>query len=394
MAIGFFEPDLLHFSQYFFYLIVFLLPLFILVRIFYDWSINERTFTGSIFHYLVPIPPGLIFSTDLKRNSFPRITAIIIIINGIIYAFASREIVNLFAFPPHGDPSYIHILISVFTSAFLHANFTHLAGNMIFLWVFGSTLEPRIGSLRYFLLYFLCIIASNIIVISLLIFQYVKLDSIYAINNFHSIGASGAIAGIMGIFDDAHPTLRTGWCRDVSAAAKLSARLASRPARCDRVRALRISRRPSSAPDDSSRSRMGTVDSSRLAMLRAKRAVSPFRTGGRRARFANAGAAHSDFDHHVYAADGLHRVCPVAYASVPLVAVSGGNRSRRDHLCRAVGPDVLPLGRQRSRGAGVASVHREFVVACVEGDDGLPHDLRHANAELLRRALVGTVAVL
>jgi len=200
LSIGLYEPNLLHFSQYFIYLIIFLLPLFILVRIFYDWSINERTFTGSIFHYLVPIPPALIFSTDLKRNSFPSVTAIIIIINGIIYAFASKEIVNLFAFPPYGNPSYIDILISIFVSAFLHADFSHFAGNMIFFWVFGSTLEPRVGWLRYLLLYFLCIIASNIIVISLLIFQYVQLDSIYAINNFHSIGASGAIAGIMGIF--------------------------------------------------------------------------------------------------------------------------------------------------------------------------------------------------
>jgi len=200
LAIGFFKPTLPPFSQYLFYLIVFLLPLFILVRIFYDWSSNERTITGSIFHYLVPIPPALIFSTDLRRNSFPRVTTIIIIINGIVFAFASRKTINLFAFPPHGDPSYIDILISVFTSAFLHADFSHFAGNMIFLWVFGSAIEPRIGSLRYLLFYFLCIISSKLIVISLLIFQSAQLDSTYVLGNFHSIGASGAIAGIMGIF--------------------------------------------------------------------------------------------------------------------------------------------------------------------------------------------------
>jgi membrane associated rhomboid family serine protease len=200
ILIGLLKPTLIGTLFSLFYLLALLLPPYIMVRIFYDWARNERSFFGSILQYVRPLPPGLVFGADLKKYVFPWVTTALVLINGVIYFAVPEEIKDVFVFFPHGDPSLIHILISAFTSAFLHADFWHYLGNMIFLWAFGSTIEPRIGSSRYFLVYFLCIIASKVIVFTLLSMKSMQLDSPATIENFHSLGASGAIAGIMGIF--------------------------------------------------------------------------------------------------------------------------------------------------------------------------------------------------
>ncbi|MDY6989355.1 MAG: rhomboid family intramembrane serine protease [Thermodesulfobacteriota bacterium] len=80
------------------------------------------------------------------------------------------------------------------TFMFLHGGFLHLLGNMWFLYIFGDNVEDRLGHLRYLAFYLLCGLASGISHLAL---------------NWHSeiptIGASGAIAGVMGAYFLLHP---------------------------------------------------------------------------------------------------------------------------------------------------------------------------------------------
>jgi membrane associated rhomboid family serine protease len=84
-----------------------------------------------------------------------------------------------------------------FTYAFLHANFLHLAGNMLFLWVFGDNIEDAVGHLRY-LAFYLLSAAGGGLVHSLF----------HASSTLPLIGASGAVAGIVGAYLLLHPRVK------------------------------------------------------------------------------------------------------------------------------------------------------------------------------------------
>jgi membrane associated rhomboid family serine protease len=76
---------------------------------------------------------------------------------------------------------------SIFTSMFLHANFWHLAGNMWFLWIFGDNVEERLGTIRFVIFYLVVGVVG-------------ALAQSFALPNSTGpmIGASGAIAGVLG----------------------------------------------------------------------------------------------------------------------------------------------------------------------------------------------------
>ena len=78
---------------------------------------------------------------------------------------------------------------TVFTSMFIHGNFAHFIGNMVFLWVFGDNTEDRIGHLKYLVLYLAWGVAAA--------WTQVAVDMDSEIPN---IGASGAIAGVLGTY--------------------------------------------------------------------------------------------------------------------------------------------------------------------------------------------------
>ncbi|MGC9976482.1 MAG: rhomboid family intramembrane serine protease [Syntrophales bacterium] len=80
---------------------------------------------------------------------------------------------------------------------FLHGSFWHLAGNMWFLYIFGDNVEDRLGHLRYLFFYFLCGVSSG------LTHLFFNLDS-----SMPTIGASGAIAGVMGAYFILYPRAR------------------------------------------------------------------------------------------------------------------------------------------------------------------------------------------
>lgn len=79
--------------------------------------------------------------------------------------------------------------ITLITSQFLHGGFAHIAGNMLFLWIFGNNVEDRLGHIRFFIFYIGCG------VLAALAQWFFSADS-----NIPSLGASGAIAGVMGAY--------------------------------------------------------------------------------------------------------------------------------------------------------------------------------------------------
>jgi membrane associated rhomboid family serine protease len=87
-----------------------------------------------------------------------------------------------------------HQVLSFFSFMFLHGGFWHLLGNMWSLYIFGDNVEDRLGPLRYLLFYLLCGLASG------LSHLFFNLNSDIPI-----IGASGAIAGVMGAYFILHP---------------------------------------------------------------------------------------------------------------------------------------------------------------------------------------------
>ena len=80
-------------------------------------------------------------------------------------------------------------LITLFTSMFLHGGWLHLLGNMLFLWVFGRNLEDLIGGTRFLAFYLVCGLVAG--VVQVLANPYARVPT---------IGASGAIAGVMGAY--------------------------------------------------------------------------------------------------------------------------------------------------------------------------------------------------
>jgi len=84
---------------------------------------------------------------------------------------------------PGGD------FLTIFTSMFMHAGWLHIGGNMLYLWIFGDNVEDRFGHIRYLAFYLLCGIAAT--------FAQLAFSMGSSIPN---LGASGAIAGVLGAY--------------------------------------------------------------------------------------------------------------------------------------------------------------------------------------------------
>ena len=79
--------------------------------------------------------------------------------------------------------------LTIFTSMFLHGGFLHLAGNMLYLWIFGNNIEDALGKVRFLIFYFLCGIVAA--------FGQIMQDPDSTIP---MVGASGAISGVLGAY--------------------------------------------------------------------------------------------------------------------------------------------------------------------------------------------------
>jgi membrane associated rhomboid family serine protease len=141
---------------------------------------------------------------DNPTSSFPLVTIGIILANAFIffhqitldYAESQRFVLQWGAIPyqiTHGEilqaAPLIPLPLTLFSSMFLHGGFLHLLGNMLYLWIFGNNIEDALGHFRFFLFYFVCGLFAAFV-------QIVSAPDL----RVPMIGASGAIAGILGAY--------------------------------------------------------------------------------------------------------------------------------------------------------------------------------------------------
>src|SRR5436305_5530511 len=148
---------------------------------------------------------------DAPRSTTPYVNYFLIGLNVFVflfeYALSSRELralVGHFGFLPiqvtrwlQGEVPADVAIVPVFTSMFLHGGWLHVIFNMWALAIFGDNLEDRLGHFRYLLFYFASGIGADLV-------HYV-FNSTSAVP---SVGASGAIAGVMGAYFVLFPSAR------------------------------------------------------------------------------------------------------------------------------------------------------------------------------------------
>jgi membrane associated rhomboid family serine protease len=139
---------------------------------------------------------------------FPIATVSIIALNAVVFFFelaGGDAFINRWSLVP-AEITAGRGWLTIFTAMFMHAGWLHILGNMLFLWVFGPQIEDVMGPLRYTLFYLLGGVAATL--------AQVIVDSHSTVPN---LGASGAIAAVMGVFlvtyprDQIKTVLFLGW---------------------------------------------------------------------------------------------------------------------------------------------------------------------------------------
>ena len=128
-----------------------------------------------------------------SERTFPIVTFALIALN-VLFFFVELSggdaFVKQWAFVPRrflANPSAD--LPTLFTSMFMHGGWLHLGGNMLYLWIFGDNVEDRLGHATFTIFYFLCGIAAT----------FAQL-MVSPGSNVPNLGASGAIAGVLGSY--------------------------------------------------------------------------------------------------------------------------------------------------------------------------------------------------
>ena len=142
---------------------------------------------------------------------FAFVTVFFIAVNIIVYLYelslgagAREAFVSSFALVPNrlfspatAARGAVPVAATMFTSMFLHGGFLHIAGNMLYLWIFGNNIEDSMGHIRFVFCYFLCgCIAA---------YSHALANSSSAVP---MIGASGAISGVLGAYLMLYPRAR------------------------------------------------------------------------------------------------------------------------------------------------------------------------------------------
>ena len=136
-------------------------------------------------------------SDDIPTRNFPLITLLAIGANIWIYfeMFFSATVSPELVFNQYGLVPYnlIHSPVTeypaIYSSMFIHSGFFHLAGNMLYLWIFGSNIEDVLGKFRFILFYLVCGTIAALGHIA------TNTDSIIPM-----VGASGAVSGVLGAY--------------------------------------------------------------------------------------------------------------------------------------------------------------------------------------------------
>ncbi len=143
---------------------------------------------------------------NIPHRRPPYVTVGLLILNVVVFLYEVslgsylNEFLFHYGFVPRlifSDLSLSHKVIPLFTSMFLHAGWWHLIGNMWFLWIFADNVEDEMGHFSFLVFYILCGLAATFT---------------HFIMNFGSdiptVGASGAIAGVLGAYIRMFPRAR------------------------------------------------------------------------------------------------------------------------------------------------------------------------------------------
>ena len=107
-------------------------------------------------------------------------------------------------FIPGLEATPFSVYFTLFSSMFMHGGIAHIAGNMLFLWIFGDNIEDRLGHIRYLIFYLL----SGVIAPLAHVFATAMLASDQSSLLVPSLGASGAISGVLGAYILLYPARR------------------------------------------------------------------------------------------------------------------------------------------------------------------------------------------
>ena len=105
---------------------------------------------------------------------------------------------------PGLQPTPFSVYLTLITSMFMHGGIAHIFGNMLFLWIFGDNVEDRMGHLRYLIFYLICGVLSSLAHV----YTSVALATDPSSLLIPSLGASGAISGVLGGYIVLYPTKR------------------------------------------------------------------------------------------------------------------------------------------------------------------------------------------
>jgi len=148
---------------------------------------------------------------NIPSKTFPLVTIGIILANVVIFIYqlmlgtgeesflwkygaVAKAIIS---FQPVHPASTIPPILTLITAQFLHGSIWHLGGNMLFLWTFGDNVEDKLGHIKFIIFYLICGIISILAQVAVASSAMVPL-----------IGASGAIAGVMGAYIVRFPQAR------------------------------------------------------------------------------------------------------------------------------------------------------------------------------------------
>jgi membrane associated rhomboid family serine protease len=135
----------------------------------------------------------------IPSRTFPFFTVAFIVLNSVAFLFE-------LSLPVRARDSFISTygvvparleFPTLFSSMFLHGDWLHFLGNMLYLWIFGDNVEDRLGHARFVVFYLLCGVAAA------LAHVWVNPES-----TIPTIGASGAIAGVLGAYFVLYPQSR------------------------------------------------------------------------------------------------------------------------------------------------------------------------------------------
>lgn len=148
---------------------------------------DQPTFSTPFINYFLIATNVLVFLWESSIGMEPR----------ALYSFALIPHRMIAVLTGHSYGSSASAVLPIFTSMFLHADIFHIAGNMLYLWIFGDNVEDYLGHFRYLLFYLTSGVAAAA--------THILLN---ADSRVPTMGASGAIAGVMGAYFILYPRAR------------------------------------------------------------------------------------------------------------------------------------------------------------------------------------------